>query len=143
MTADDEMAETVARAIKKAQSVRAFGLYDYSSYEGTSPPHVVRDERIGVVVFRNDDAEKARAEYDRLSDAFIATAVIAAVSPMIREQERERCAKVAGSYSEWCDTFGEYKNQRMAEVVSAEIAAAIRAMGDADTMAAREGNAPA
>lgn len=43
-----------------------YGLYDYSSYEGDAPPHVVKDPD-GRTVFRSDDPDAARQEYERLS----------------------------------------------------------------------------
>jgi len=43
-----------------------YGLYDYSSYQGDAPPHVVKDPD-GLTVFRSEDPDAAREEYERLS----------------------------------------------------------------------------
>lgn len=74
-----EMVERVGAAIDAVVSVRAFGLYDYSGYPGTEPPHVVRDELKNVEVFRSDDRQAAHDEYERLCRAHIARAAIAAM----------------------------------------------------------------
>jgi hypothetical protein len=57
-----------------------YGLYDYSNYPGTEPPHVVRDFRDprsadwGKAVFRTSDAAAAKTEFTRLTHEHIAMA---------------------------------------------------------------------
>lgn len=54
-----------------------YGLYDYSSYAGDAPPHVVRDPD-GNAVFRSDSPEEARAEYERLTRLHAGRFIVAA-----------------------------------------------------------------
>lgn len=75
----DSMVERVGEAIATALDSRAYGLYDYSSYKGDRPPHVVRYEPTGAAVFRSSSREKAEAEWKRLNKAFVAQAAIEAM----------------------------------------------------------------
>jgi hypothetical protein len=53
-------------------------------------------------------------------------AALAAALPLIVAAERARAAKIADDYEGWADGWGEHKNMVTAQVVSTEIAAAIR-----------------
>ena len=72
---DETALRRLGGEVSYATTVRAFGLYDYSSYQavdGGLKPHVVRDELArGKVVFQSDDPAEARAEYVRLCYVFI------------------------------------------------------------------------
>lgn len=72
---DEAVLQRLGEEVAVATNVRAFGLYDYSSYpgfDGGLKPHVVRDELArGKAVFHSDDASEARAEYVRLCHVFI------------------------------------------------------------------------
>lgn len=74
-----KMIERVAEALERVKNTRAYGLYDYSSYPGELPPHVVRDEIAGKAVLRTNDAVEARTLYEKLSREFVARAAIAAL----------------------------------------------------------------
>ncbi len=71
--------DRVAAAIEAALATRAYGLYDYSTYQGTEPPYVVRDERTGAVVFRSGDRNAAEDAYHRLRREAVARAAIDAL----------------------------------------------------------------
>jgi len=51
-------------------------------------------------------------------------------SPGARREAIEDAARVAESYSEWCDNWGQDSNQRAADKGAIEIAAAIRNLGE-------------
>jgi hypothetical protein len=83
-----EILRLVSLAIKAAECPGRegpYGLYDYSGYEGSDPPHVVRDFRdpkspdYGSFVFRSECPKVARSEYDRLTDEHIARAAVRAM----------------------------------------------------------------
>jgi hypothetical protein len=71
------MLEKLGLAIEMASDKRFVGLYDYSGYRGTEPPHVVRDEVTGREVFRSSDPFEARRVYDRMKRDAVAQAVLA------------------------------------------------------------------
>jgi hypothetical protein len=72
--------ERMARAIEDATNNRPFGLYDYSSYPGSEPPHVVRDETNGgKIVFRSNTPVPAQLEHERLTRNHIARAALMAI----------------------------------------------------------------
>jgi len=73
------MLEIVGAAIETAAKVRAFGLYDYSSYPGDAPPHVVRNELTGERVLATWDEKEARAEYEARCRHYVADAAIKAM----------------------------------------------------------------
>mgnify|MGYP001765988641 FL=1 len=58
--------ELAAEAHAGAVRVGGYDLFDYSSYPGEEPPHVVRD-RYGKAVFRSDDQAAAETEFERLT----------------------------------------------------------------------------
>jgi hypothetical protein len=80
--------------IADAATTRAYGLYDYSSYPGEAPPHVVRNEITREEVFRSHDAEAALREYQRLSRVHTAKAVLTAM----RRPSEEMCEAGARYY---------------------------------------------
>lgn len=86
-----EQVAAIMKALRDAQCENRegpYGLYDYSSYPGTAPPHVVRDFRemmsdtYGQNVFRSDSSTETRAEYDRLTELHIVKKLIAAVATL-------------------------------------------------------------
>jgi len=46
------------------------------------------------------------------------------------EAERRECEKLALTYEQWCENWGELKNEIAAREMSLEIAAAIKARGE-------------
>jgi len=84
----------VGLVIADAATTRAYGLYDYSTYPGGAPPHVVRNEITREEVFRSHDAEAALQEYQRLSRVHIAKAVLMAM----RQPSEEMCEAGARFY---------------------------------------------
>lgn len=88
------MLETVGTAIQDAQSDRPYGLYDYSSYPGEDPPHVVKDERTRKEVYRSEDGDVARLIYERLCREYIADVAIKAM-----DQWRFAAAGISSSES--------------------------------------------
>lgn len=75
----NEMIERVARAIEVALHQRPYGLYDYRAYPGDAPPHQVRDEKDGKLVFLSCDADKAHDVWSKLTKEYVARAAIAAM----------------------------------------------------------------
>jgi hypothetical protein len=74
------MVEAVAEAIEKATKMRSYGLYDYSTYPGTKPPHVVRDEQTEIVVARFEERREAVECWRKLRREFIACEAIRAMN---------------------------------------------------------------
>ena len=81
------MIERVARAICAAQDEDSFGLYDYSSYPGVKPPHVVVDEINRKVVFRSEHRADAESKWRLLRRAHVARAAIEAMLEPTKEME--------------------------------------------------------
>lgn len=77
---EQTMIERVGDAIADALNATPYGLYDYSSYKGDAPPHVVRYEPTGLAVFRSSSREKAEAEWIRLNRVFVARAAVASIT---------------------------------------------------------------
>ena len=73
------MVERVARAARDAARDRAFGLYDYSSYPGDAPPHVVKNDRTGATVFRSNYRREAEDRYDKEVLGYIGGTIIEAM----------------------------------------------------------------
>ncbi|MET4197235.1 hypothetical protein ABIA95_000222 [Bradyrhizobium sp. LA8.1] len=73
------MLEAVGRAIKHAQSVRAFGLYDYTAYPGDAPPHVVLDEFKGKPVLATWNRDEAQKKYEECCRDYVAKHAINAM----------------------------------------------------------------
>lgn len=73
------MIEKVARAIAECGNYRPYGLYDYSSYDGDSPPHQVKNEKTREVLLKSWNREAAESEWIRLNQAYVAKAAIAAM----------------------------------------------------------------
>lgn len=75
------MLERVADAIKKAQKVKAYGLYTYVAYPGAVS--IVVDELRPLAkdneVFRSTDRDAAEAVYEKLSKEYVARQVIEAM----------------------------------------------------------------
>lgn len=69
----------VAKAIAKADAHRHYGCYDYSSYPGDAPPHVIRDEDAGREVWRSGDEKATDAEYRRLTEEWVALKALEAI----------------------------------------------------------------
>lgn len=90
-----KMLDRVGRAIEKANHVRAFGLYDYSSYPGDAPPYVVRNELTGDRILATWDQDEAQAKYHECYRHYLADAAIKAM-----DQWRFEAAGVAISSEE-------------------------------------------
>jgi hypothetical protein len=86
--------ERMARAIEDATNNRPFGLYDYSSYPGSEPPHVVRDEtKNGKIVFRSNTPVPAQLEHERLTRNHIARAALMAIREPTDDMLAPACKK--------------------------------------------------
>lgn len=68
--------ETIADAIVEAQKPRVYGLYNYSSYPGIEPPHVVRYEPTNEIVDSFETPEPARELYEKLAREHVAKDVL-------------------------------------------------------------------
>lgn len=88
----DSMIEKVARAIAKASQERAYGLYDYSMYEGKASPHQVWDERVRERILATEDKEEARNLYEKLTREYVAISAIQAM----REPTEEMLEMIHG-----------------------------------------------
>lgn len=88
-TYNEQFLDAIADAIEKARCPGRegpYGLYDYSAYPGSEPPHVIRDFRpglsgraIGRTVECFEDAAEARRHYDELTRRYIAKAAVNAM----------------------------------------------------------------
>lgn len=78
----DETVEAVARAIERANKDDRYGLYDYSKYKGSSPPHQVKDHVEGKTLLATNDEKEARAFYEKLEREHPAHAAIEALKAM-------------------------------------------------------------
>lgn len=74
-----EILDAVGLAIERAEMIRAFGLYDYTSYPGDAPPFVVRNERTGETVLRTTFRGAAQTLYERLERQHLAKAALEAL----------------------------------------------------------------
>lgn len=83
-----DLTERVGMAIETASKIRAFGLYDYSNYKGSAPPHVVRNERTGERIMTSWSADAARAKYEQCCREFIAQAAIEAMQGQLNTINR-------------------------------------------------------
>lgn len=86
--------ETVADAIVEAQKPRVYGLYNYSSYPGDMPPHVVRHEPTNKIVECFAEPEPARELYERLAREHVAREVIRAALEWIQNDLYRYMVKV-------------------------------------------------
>lgn len=90
--------ESVAVAIKAAQTARAYGLYDYKDRGDSEdkPPYVIRDELAPEhgIIARFDDYGEAKDHYDRLCREFVARAAIAAVNKWMADEFVERQSRM-------------------------------------------------
>ena len=93
------MIERVDAAITKAEEIAGgrFYVFDYSSYPGDKPPHVVRED--GRAIFRTDNPESAQAVYRAAVRHFIARAAIEAM----REPSEEMVDEGESNIEERCE----------------------------------------
>jgi hypothetical protein len=90
--------EKVADAIATAQGVRAYGLYDYSSYPGDEPPYVIKYElaKPGETyeIARYTDEAQAKEHFERLRRDYVARAALAAVNQWLADDLIERMRRM-------------------------------------------------
>lgn len=88
----EEIVECISEALEKAlhkDREGPYGLYDYSSYGDDVAPHHVRDFRdcqsdtYGSCVFKTADEEEAEYVYTKLTEKYVATAIINAINEII------------------------------------------------------------
>ena len=71
--------DTVAEAISRAERSQPYALFNYSSYPGSEPPHVIRIDNQEVIA-RYADRHEARQAYEKLCRDHVAqSALVAAV----------------------------------------------------------------
>lgn len=73
------MIEKMVRAIEECGQHRLYGFYDYSSYNGTMPPHVVKNEKTREELFRSFNREKAEEYWRNITQTYVAKAAILAM----------------------------------------------------------------
>lgn len=75
----NEMVDRLIQALDKALEQRVYGLYDYSSYPGNAPPHVVVYEFTNETIFRSNDRNEAQSKYDELRKSWVIKTLIHAM----------------------------------------------------------------